>query len=86
MIKEIKYFLFTFIIIIFIFLTGKYYVSDENKKKSYQSLSSINNKINLYSQNVPILKNDTQFIVKYVKNSQSKKKKFFFWELLDRND
>jgi len=87
MVKEIKYLLFTVVIFIFIFFTLKYYFSDSNKKKSYRSLNNIENKINLYSQNIPILENDTQNIIEYVKNIQSKKKKkFFFWELIDKND
>ena len=87
MVKEIKYLFFTVVIFIFIFFTLKYYFSDSNKKKSYRSLNNIENKINLYSQNIPILENDTQNIIEYVKNIQSKKKKkFFFWELIDKND
>ena len=87
MFKEIKYLLFIIIIILFIFLTGKYYFSDVNKKNSYRSLVNIDKKINLYSQNLPILKDDTKDIIEYVKNTQSKKKrKYFFWELIDKND
>jgi len=87
MFKEIKYLLFIIIIILFIFLTGKYYFSDVNKKNSYRSLVNIDQKINLYSQNLPILKDDTKHIIEYVKNTQSKKKrKYFFWELIDKND
>ena len=87
MIKEVKYLIFIIIIFIFIFLSGKYYFSDENKKNSYRSLKNNNQKISLYSQNIPILKNDTQDIIEYVKNTQSKKKKkYFFWDLIDKND
>ena len=87
MVKEIKYLLFIIIIFSFIILTGNYYFSDVNKKRSYRSLNNINKKINLYSQNIPILKNDTQSIIEYVKNTKSKKKrKYFFWELIDKND
>ena len=87
MIKEIKYLFFTIIIVVFILLTGKYYFSDSNKKKSYRSLSNINKKINLYSKNIPVLINDTQDIIEYVKNTKSKnKRKYSFWELIDKND
>ena len=87
MIKEIKYLIFTIIIFFFIFFTGKYYFSDSHKKKSYRSLSSIDQKIKLYSENLPILENDTQNIIEYVKNTQTKKKKkYYFWELIDKND
>ena len=87
MIKEIKYLIFTSIIFIFIFFTVKYYFSDSHKKQSYRSLSNINKKIQIYSKNLPTLEDDTKDIIEYVKNTQTKKKKkYFFWELLNKND
>ncbi len=48
---------------------------------------SINEKIASYSKDLPVLKNDTQNIIEYVENTKTKKKKkFYFWELLDKND
>ena len=46
MLKEIKYFIFIFIICLFLFFTAKYYFSDSNKKNSYRSLTTIDKKIN----------------------------------------
>ena len=86
MLKEIKYSMFLIVIFIFIFFTGKYYFSDANKKNSFRSLNNIDRKINLYSHNLPILKNDTQNIIDYVKNTKNKNKKYFFWELISKND
>tara|TARA_B100001059_G_C17645538_1_gene481629 strand:- start:208 stop:471 length:264 start_codon:yes stop_codon:yes gene_type:complete len=87
MIKEIKYFVFIFVIIVFVFFTVKYYFSDSHKKKSYRSLININQKLEFYSKNLPILKSDTNEIIEYVKNTQTKKtKKYFFWELIDKDD
>ena len=86
MLKEIKYSIFLIVIFIFIFFTGKYYFSDANKKNSFRSLNNIDRKINLYSHNLPILKNDTQNIIDYVKNTKNKNKKYFFWELISKND
>ena len=87
MFKEIKYFLFIIIIFLFFFFVGKHYFSDQNKKKSYRSFNNINNKIDLYSKDLPVLDNDTKNIIEYVKNTNSKKKKkYFFWELIDKND
>jgi len=87
MLKEIKYLTFIVIIILFIFLTGKYYYSDTNKKNSYRALENIDQKINLYNQNVPVLENNTKNIIEYVKNSKvNKNKKYYFWELIDKND
>ena len=87
MIKELKYFIFILVIILFIFFTAKYYFSDSHKKKSYRSLTNINKQIQEYSKKIPILDDDTQNIIEYVKNTQvKKKKKYFFWKLLDRDE
>ena len=84
MLKEIKYLIFLLLIGFFIFFTGKYYFSDDNKKNSFRSLSNINQKIDIYSEKLPVLENDTQDIIQYVENSnKDKKKKFNFWKLLD---
>ena len=87
MVKEIKYFIFVFLILLFIFLTGRYYFSDTNKKNSYRSLSSNNQKIETYSKNLPILEDNTKDIIEYVeKSNNKKKKKFNFWKLLENNE
>ena len=77
MIKELRNFIFLFIIIIFIFFTTKYYFSDSYKKKSYRSLSNINKDIEIYSKKLPTLENDTNNIIEYVKNTQSRKNIIF---------
>ena len=87
MIKELKYFIFSIVILTFIFFSVKYYFSDTHKKKSYRSLSNLEKEINLYSQKLPILEDDTQKIIEYVENTKIiKKKKYFFWELLNKNE
>jgi len=86
MVKEIKYFIFVLLILLFIFLTGRYYFSDTNKKNSYRSLSSNNQKIETYSKNLPILEDNTKDIIEYVEKSNNKKKKFNFWKLLENNE
>ena len=85
MFREIKYFIFVFIIILFFFLTSRYYFSDSNKKNSYRSLNLIDEKIEIYAQKLPILENDTKNIIEYVENTKNKKKKKYnFWELLEK--
>ena len=87
MIKEIKYLLFTLVIILFIFFSGKYYFSETNKKKSYRSLNTIDQKIDIFSEKLPILEDDTKNIIEYVEQSnKKKKKKFNFWKLLESNE
>ena len=66
-------------------MTGRYYFSDENKKKSYRSYNNNDEKIKLYSKNLPILENDTQNVIEYVKQTKKKKKKFNFWKLLEND-
>ena len=87
MIKEIKYLLFTLIIILFLFFSGKYYFSETNKKNSYRSLNSIDQKIEIFAKKLPVLENDTKNIIEYVEQSnKKKKKKFNFWKLLEPNE
>ena len=87
MLKEIKSLIFIFIICLFLFFTGRYYFSDTNKKNSYRSLNSINEKIRIYSDNLPILEDDTKNIIQFVDQSNNKKKKKFnFWKLLETNE
>ena len=86
MLKEIKYLFFIIVISVFIFFTGRYYFSDENLKNSYRSFKNNDEKIKLYSENLPILENDTQDIIEYVKQTnKNKKKKFNFWKLLEND-
>ena len=57
------------------------------KKKSYRSLNNIENKINSYSEKLPILEDDTKNIIEYVEQTTNKKKKKFnFWKLLENNE
>ena len=86
MFKELKYVLYVIVIFVFIFLTGKFYFSDENEKNYYRSFDNINKKINTYSSNLPLLKNDTDNIIEYVENKVSKdKKNYLFWKLLEND-
>ena len=83
MIKELKYIFYLITIFFFIFFISRYYFSDEYTKKSYKSLSTIDEKINIFSENLVILKSDTNDIVEYADDQKDKtKKKYHFWELL----
>ncbi len=84
MLKEIKYLIFIIAIALFIFLNVKYYFSDENKKRSFRSYNNNDEKIRLYSKDLPVLENDTQNVIEYVNQiDKKKKKKFNFWKLLE---
>ena len=75
MLKEIKYLIFIINIGLFIFFTGRYYFSDDHKKKSYRSYKDNNEKILIYSKNLPILKSDTNNVIEYIKQTNIKRKK-----------
>ena len=86
MLKEIRYLIFIIIIGLFLFFTVRYYFSDENIKKSYRSYKNIDEKIKVYSKDLPLLENDTQNVIEYVKQTnKKKKKKFNFWKLLEND-
>ena len=86
MLKEIKYLIFIIIICLFIFFSGKYYFSDKNIKNSYRSYKNIDEKIKIYSKELPILENNTKDVIEYVKqNNKKNKKKFNFWKLLEND-
>ena len=87
MIKELKYLIYIFTIVIFFFLTLKFYFSDTNKKNSYRSYNSIEEKIETYSNKLELLKSDTNDIVQFVDESFDNNKKVYqFWNLLKFND
>jgi len=87
MLKELKYLLFLFVISLFLFLSLKYYFSDNNKKNSYKSYKQVNEKIAKYSQNIILLKSDTINIVEYVEKTIDKNKKNYnFWKLINDNE
>ena len=75
MLKELKYLVFILIVILFLFLTGKFYFSDTNRKNSYRSFNYMDKKIDIYSEKLPILEDDTKNIIEYVEQSNNKKRK-----------
>ena len=84
MYKKIKNITFLLSLIIFIFLTINYYLSDKNIIYTNKSRSSYSLEVN---QKLPILKNDTSNIITY-KNGLDKfkkKRKKRFWEKLISN-
>ena len=87
MLKELKYFFSILIIFIFIFFIGRYYFSDQNKKNIYRSINKMDQNIAKLSENLHILKSDTENIIEYIENDKTReKKKYYFWELLLNND
>lgn len=87
MIKELKIVFFILVIFFFLIFTGIFYFSDKNKKNTFRSINNINSKINTFSKNLIVLKNDTNDIIEYIENEKNNdEKKYYFMELLRNND
>tara|TARA_B100000767_G_C19667213_1_gene493644 strand:+ start:69 stop:311 length:243 start_codon:yes stop_codon:yes gene_type:complete len=70
-----------------LFLTINFYFSDFNKKNSYKAFKKADEKIIEYSQNLNLLKNDTNNIIEFVEITTNKNKKNYnFWKLITNND
>ena len=85
MIKEIKYFIYIFTIILFFFLTIKFYLSETNIKNTYRSINYKDENININDLDLKVLKNNTVNIIEYVDNQLDDKEEYKFWELLQIN-
>jgi len=87
MIKELKYLFYIIVIFFFIFFVTRYYFSDENYKKSYRSITFLDEKIKKAEDDLILLKNNTENIIEFVEYKNNKKtKKYSFWELLYNNE
>ena len=85
MIKEIKYFIYFFTIILFFFLTIKFYLSETNIKNTYRSINYKDENININDLDLKVLKNNTVDIIEYVDNQLDDEEEYKFWELLQIN-
>ena len=74
MIKELRNLFYILIIFFFFFYIGKYYFSDNYKKKSYRTLSLIKKNIDKNNINLITLKSDTENITVSINNTSKKKK------------
>ena len=85
MIKEIKYFIYIFTIILFFFLTIKFYLSETNIKNTYRGINYKDENININDFDLKVLKNNTVDIIEYVDNQLDDEEEYKFWELLQIN-
>ena len=87
MLKNIKNIFYLGSFLIFLILTTKFYFSDQNIRKTNKSRSFYSVKINNNTQNLPLLKNDTNNIIEYINDIEiykKNKKKFTFWNLIGK--
>ena len=88
MIKEVKYVFYFFTIFFFIFFVIKFYLSENNIKRSNKIIFQYQNELDKKFNNLPIIKNDTNNIVVYTNEVEDfkNKKPRKFWDLLKTND
>ena len=87
MFKKIKNILYLGSFFIFIILTTRFYFSDQNIKETNKSRAFYSVKLNNITQNLPLLKNDTNNIIEYINDVEiykKKKKKYTFWDLIEK--
>ena len=88
MLKKIQNIFYLILFFVFIIFTISFYFSDQNIKETNKSRSIYAVKLNYNTQNLPLLKNDTNNIIEYkndVEVYKKKKKNFKFWELLKKD-
>ena len=88
MLKEVKYIVYLFTIFFFIFFVIKFYLSENNIKKSNKVLIKYQNKIDKKFNNLPIIESDTNNIIKYTNEIEKfkNKKQRKFWNLFKTNE
>ena len=88
MLKEVKYIVYLFTIFFFIFFVIKFYLSENNIKKSNKVIIQYQKKIDKKFNNLPIIKNDTNDIIEYTNEIEifKNKKQRKFWKLLKTNE
>jgi len=87
MLKKIINIFYLASFLIFIILTVRFYFSDQNIRETNKSRAFYSVKINNKTQNLPLLKNDTNNIIEYINDVEvykENKKKFTFWDLIGK--
>ena len=88
MLKEIKYVVYLLTIFFFIFFVIKFYISENNIKRSNKIIFQYQNELNKQFSNLPIIKDDTNDIIEYTNEVEEfkNKKQRRFWDLLKTNE
>ena len=87
MLKKIKYIFYLLSFFTFVISTTSIYFSDQNIRQTNKSRSIYLSTLENYTQNLPLLKNDTKDIITYrddVEVYKRKKKSYKFWSLLGK--
>jgi len=87
MLKKLKNIFYLGSFFIFIVLITRFYFSDQNIRETNKSRSFYSVEQNSNTQNLPLLKNDTNNIIEYIDDIEvykKKKKKYTFWDLIGK--
>ena len=88
MAKEVKYIFYLLVIFFSIFFVIKFYLSENNIKRSIKIIFQYQNELDKRFNNSTIIKNDTNGIIEYQKEIEEfkNKKQRKFWDLLKTNE
>ena len=88
MLKEVRYVVYLLTIFFFIFFIIKFYLSENNFKRSNKVILQHRNELDNKFNNLPIIKNDTNNIIVYTNEVEDfkNKKPRKFWDLLKTNE
>ena len=88
MLKEVKYVVYLLTIFFSIFFVIKFYLSENNMKRSNRVILQYQNELNKKFNNLPIIKNDTNNIIEYTNEIDEfkNKKQRKFWDLIKTNE
>ena len=88
MLKEVKYVVYLFTIFFFIFFVIKFYISENNIKRSNKIILQYQNELDNKFNNLPVIKDDTNDIIEYTTEIEEfkNKKQRKFWDLFKTNE
>ena len=88
MLKEIKYVVYLITIFFSIFFVVKFYISENNIKRSNKIIFQYQNELDKQFSNLPIIKDDTNDIIEYTSEIEDfkNKKQRKFWDLLKSSE
>ena len=88
MLKEVKYVLYLLTIFFFIFFVIKFYLSENNIKRSNKIILQHQNELDNKFSDLPIIENDTNNIIEYTNEIEKfkNKKQRKFWDLFKKSE
>ena len=88
MLKEVRYVVYLLTIFFFIFFIIKFYLSENNIKRSNMVILQYQEDLDKKFNNLPIIKNDTNDIIEYTNEIEEfkNKKQRKFWDLLKADE